>query len=98
MFASLVLALVVSLHQPASFEFTLEGNRDATVTLNGQQLVPGRVYRTSERFIGTVDVEVEVRWVDGDTVRRQTLTIPLRSGRHLEFRINVPGRANVVWV
>ena len=97
MFASLVLALV-SLYQPASFELALDGNRDATITLNGQRLVPGRVYCTAERFIGTVDVEIEVRWVDGDTLRRQTLTIPLRSGRHLHIEINVPGRPAVVWV
>jgi len=95
MFTAFVLA---SLIQPASFEFRVEGNRQATVQVGEQVLRPGQVY-TVPPFLGTRVLTLQVSWVDGDEIIRQNLRVELEAGCHHSFGIRVPrATPNVVLV
>lgn len=96
---NILLAIALLLTQPATFEINTEGiwkHTDCVVIMeNGQRLRPGVVYKTHP-FFGEIAIEIEVRWVDGDYVRRKKDVILLRSGFYCEVKVEIP-RVSSVW-
>jgi hypothetical protein len=78
--AMMSLVLVMADYEKAEFVLEVKANTEVAVYVGETRLVPGKVYRTKDRFIGTREVEVRVRFINGDTVIERHITLPLKSG------------------
>lgn len=94
MFNFILATALAQSPQPASFQFVMEGNRESSVWYNGRQIHPGQIYCT-EPIHSVATIELEVQWVHGDRIRRQTMRVLLVAGSHMVIEITVPGRAAV---
>ncbi len=89
---TLFIAFVLGLPQPAtSFNFEVDASPRSRYSIYFQShaLKANHTYLLKS-FQGKGFLEVEVRWVQGNEVRRQTLILELKSGRHNVFEIQIP--------
>jgi hypothetical protein len=89
MFAlSFVFALLSLNPEPAQFKIEVESNTEVVLYLNGQKLKADTTYQTEPLF-GEKEIEIEVRFLDGDTVRTQKIPITLVPGRRVILKIQI---------
>jgi len=84
MFTALcVLAALVP--EPASFEYELTVNKDVTVWMGGQRLVPGKRYA-----LNCTKAVITVEWFDGTHLRQREFALELCRGKCQRYQIEVP--------
>lgn len=89
MYASfLALAFCSPIAEPAYFSIEVETNTELTVSLNGQRLESGKVYRT-EPLTESICVEVTVRYVCGGEVKTKTFWMDLEPGYKIKFTLTL---------
>jgi hypothetical protein len=87
--AMLSVVLTMQGYQPADFVLEIKANTEVAVFLGKTRLVPGRVYRTSDRFLIETQIEVEVRYINGEEVIKRTISLPLVPGRKSVWTIEL---------
>ncbi len=94
MYTALVMALL-TLPRPAGFIFEVETNTDVVILLGNQQIEPGQHY-TTEPLSELTLVKIEVRFIDGGTVRIFKQIIHLEPGKSHKFQLRIFARPPTV--
>lgn len=83
----LLLALMPE-PEPARFEFKLETNTLVSLHLNGQEIKPGVTYK-SEPLYADAEVEMEIRYVCGGEVKKETFTFIVTPGKKMLYTLTL---------
>ena len=74
--------------EPAYFKIDVETNTDVAIFVNGKQVQAGVVYKT-ERMSIPQTVEVEIRYVHGDQVVKETTYMDLTPGKIACYKVKL---------
>lgn len=89
---SLILAVALASPEPAALKVEVDASHftDWAVFYNGKNFDPLKTIIVTRPFYGQKTLNIEVKWVAGDRVIRQTFSITLRSGYVTTVRIRIP--------
>ena len=86
--------MFATLPVPESSAFVIEVDADNrssySISLKGQEIQSNTLYRTAESFYGTLPVEIDVSWVDGEKVIHKTFILDLRAGCRHTIKVKIP--------